>query len=318
MQAFLIGAGCGEVLDYDSDVPKDDEVWSDEEKKKPEVRLAMKVQRQNKKAHLTLLTNISDKTEADKEICHMVEKHMNKVKGYAAGNFQGALRDLDRRFLRKKKMDTKSKIQSKYYSYEMKADARPGIFIMKREQWWKRLINDYGMNISEEEFVQDALNRLPKSDDPDNLGPYQQKKEFIDQKIAKDPSQFGIMELTDALQEVYDALNPDEDDGDSDDDSDSEDGNVGKPKPTKKPTGETLMAAYGKSTKSLCSYCGKQGHKAADCWEKNGGKRTNKHKAGRGNKSRGGGPKGKFAGWCFCCKKKGHCKSECRKLKQDK
>jgi hypothetical protein len=64
-----------------------------------------------------------------------------------------------------------------------------------------------------------------------------------------------------------------------------------------------------KKFKGKCRNCGKQGHKAADCWyNKN---QDGDNKGGNENKGNGG-DDGGFNGYCFVCGKKGHRASDCR------
>ncbi|KAG7357828.1 zinc knuckle domain containing protein [Nitzschia inconspicua] len=58
-----------------------------------------------------------------------------------------------------------------------------------------------------------------------------------------------------------------------------------------------------------CNYCGKQGHKSAQCFKKQQAEKSKDNKSGNGN--------GKFQGTCHHCGKKGHKKNDCFKLKNE-
>lgn len=76
-------------------------------------------------------------------------------------------------------------------------------------------------------------------------------------------------------------------------------------------TEESALYAGGKY-KGQCTHCGKWGHKAVDCRDKNKPKSTNTDtKTDDGNKPR-------FSGKCYYCGKMGHRSSECRKKEKDK
>ena len=90
---------------------------------------------------------------------------------------------------------------------------------------------------------------------------------------------------------------------------------------------EKALAAkqFKRPFKGMCNTCGKQGHKSADCWEneKNKSKRPanwrsskSKNNNNNNNNNNKNNDKNNSEKTCFYCKKKGHVKEDCFKLKK--
>lgn len=85
-----------------------------------------------------------------------------------------------------------------------------------------------------------------------------------------------------------------------------------------KVTEDIALATKGGKFKGLCTTCGKQGHKGADCWQnpKNKDKRPKWLKEKTEEKSEGK-DRTRIKGDCFYCKKPGHREQECFKKKRE-
>lgn len=276
-------------------------LWTDAEKKTDAVKLAIKVRKQNKKAFPLLLSHIDKKkSKAGQEAHHVVKKFIDKKKKCKGGHFEGAWQALEELHEDKDVM-SKAEAQQRCYSCKMSETERPAVFLVKMEELKQKLCNDHSHDILDEEFLQDALNGLPSSEEEGKLGPWQIARQHIERDMKQDKSH-NLSKLTKELKKVHEEPHPD---ADEEVDTDEEDN-------TK--SGEALMAAHGKKFKLLCRKCGKQGHKAVDCWsgKKDSGRKT------RDNGCKGRSSKESFSRKCFHCGKKGHQKSDCHELKKDK
>lgn len=76
---------------------------------------------------------------------------------------------------------------------------------------------------------------------------------------------------------------------------------------------QALAISTGKKFKGKCRVCGKIGHKAADCWEREGNKKPDSDNSSQTQGSK----KPRFKGKCGYCKKPGHKEADCWKKKAD-
>jgi hypothetical protein len=157
-------------------------------------------------------------------------------------------------------------LKQAYYDEKMKEEERPSFFVDKLKKMRKKLTNDMNYMVTDDAFMKDILAKVPRTQDGKTLGPYQVVKRLVIDKIENPLVDFEIEDLVRELDRVYQDMNGD----------DSED-----EKKTREDDG--AYAAFTKQFKGMCRSCGKYGHMAKNCRERNDGRNNQ----GRGYSQRG-------------------------------
>ena len=225
-------------------------------------------------------------TEKGQSVFYLIEKFHDVHDGYAGGQFYKEWEALTKRY---EEVESKSlaDLKEDYYGAKMTMDQQPSLFVVKMERM-KIKMKEKGFKISEEDFINDVLSKLPESKDPKSMNPYQIKKLFIKEKMT---SGYTLDDMTTDLEKTY-----------------VEDVEDKIEKSTQNAEGEKAFYTPGKTFKGKCNKCGKMGHKGRDCRSSN--YKKNPGKGGSNDNEK----KKKFTGDCYHCGKPGHTKAQCWKL----
>ena len=314
MRSYLAQKGLSELFTYTRDIERDDKTWTEDEKKTDAVKKAYRMRSLNRKAAGILMSSIDTDTELGKSAFGLVEAFCSETNGHAGGLFLKSWEALMTRYEDKETID-EAKLKKAYYNEQMKEDAVPHLFIDKMKKMRKRLEDEVGYKLTDEQFMKDVLARLPThGDDEKNLGPYQVKKLFIDEKIKDMANKaYTIQDMERDLTLVHEELYGKSDSEDSDDEGDDI-----------KVQDDKAMPAFTKQFKGLCRVCGKMGHMGKNCPENQGDKKPRgkfqggfrrgggrfNYKGGRGRGRGFGRSNGRrFDGKCHKCGKYGDRKS---------
>ncbi len=264
LESALVRHDMADLLYYDGEILPDNYEFTDEELEDQEAVDEMKkLRKMNVKAAGILLDSIQTKTMDGKVAFNTVKKFKDKDEGFVGGNFKKAWVALSEIY-EDEKILPKSEVKRLYYSYMMKPNDKPRVFITNFEERREKM-REIGCPVSKEDFINDILDRLPASKDKkDQVGAWWQttKMRIEDQiKVRADDTDKGpytLEELQFELEKAYRQINPEkiEYHGAVTDDKD-DDG------------AEKAFAGFGQ-TKKPCRNCGQWGHKYDRCPKKKG------------------------------------------------
>ena len=198
-----------------------------------------------------------------------------KTTDYKDGNINVAWKNLTNKYC-PTSAPSLTRITKTFYSAKMKEKTDPDLFITHLEDLRDQM-EEMGSVMTDKQFVVHVLNNLPKD--------FEQQVVILEKKMDDEKS-ITIEEVREDLLLKFEriSVNPKDDEE------------------------EVAMVAGGNSRR--CHQCGKIGHIARFCKDRN---KNNKSVKLRGSF---GGAK-KFEGECFYCKKKGHRMSDCYKKQRD-
>ena len=311
MESSLAQRDLIDVMTSNDAVALDTKIWTVQEQATDTVKAEVLLRKNNRKAAGILLNSIKTDTEEGKGAFNIVDKFIDANAGYAGGQFKKAWAALARVY-EDTDLITVSELKKKYGNFQMRDDEKPHVFITKMDLARTELKEKSAKEVvSDVTFINDVLARLPVGHDSSQLGPYQQTRKTIEDKIAQrieDGKQaYSVNDLQKELERTHQDL--------FGRDADEE-------YPRDRKPAEAGFAGFG-PFKGKCHKCGVYGHMASKC--RAGGNRGSfqSGRGGRGGRGRfggrgrGGGRSGGFAGNCFYCGMIGHTKRDCRKLKAD-
>ena len=208
-----------------------------------------------------------------------------KSKDYEDGNARTAWRNLTRKYA-PKTAPTMTKLSQMYQNARLREGRDPDVFITHLEDLRTQL-ETMNWTVTDTQFMVKILNSL--TDD------YENQMEDLEKRIGKTGSDaLTIEDIREELNLRYERLTEKE------------------RKSQKKDYGngsETALFAGG--FKGRCHNCGKYGHKAVECKDKNN------NTGGASNKGNSNGSGREFKGKCYKCGEKGHMKRDCPKGKDE-
>ena len=291
MESYLARSGLGDMLreQTSDDLKRDEYVFPDAtDQQKADKEEGENLQKMNRKAAGIIMNSITTDTKKGQAVFYLVEKFHDADLGFAGGQFWKEWGALKKRF-DTVKAKTLQELEEEYYTAKMTEEDEPSLWITDLERL-KIKLKEKKHDIPEEDFLNGILNKLPESKDPGVMHPYQVKKMFIKEDMAKAGSSYDLDDLILDLEEVY------------------KDHFEEKETTKSKNEGERGFYTTGGGYKGKCRNCGKMGHQSKDCWSKKG------KENGGGKYPKKSEPGKKFEGECFHCHKKGHRMSECWKL----
>ena len=255
----------------------------------------IQIRDQNTKAAAFLLQSMDVTTKSGKWAFNVVSSYMD-TSDYPSGHFPNAWSHLCDHFEKKNPVEAIDCVQE-YFEMKMDLEDDPKTFIMELGEK-RKLVNknvDASSQISDAAFMKHVLAKLPRHDDPNNMGPYQIKRESILDKMENNTN-YDLKKLTEDLRTVYKILH---DNSGEDQGKESKSGDVG-------------LAAFNRQAKRKCGKCGKWGHTSRFCR----GSNNNDSSSGPRNQGNRNGQRSRII--CHHCKKPGHIRRNCFKWKAEK
>ena len=199
METYLARLDLTEVLDDSIVFPKDDEMGTtDDEKEK-----FKELKRKNRKAASTLLDSITSAEEKGKTAFFFIERCFSADDGFAGGHFRNAWNALIARYEKVQVKNLRDQKQE-YYTERMGKHEQPFSFIVRMDRMRSDL-KKLKYEISEEDFIQDILSKLPESKDMDNLTAFEVERKMIEKRIedSSSTSPYSMDNLITDLERVF-------------------------------------------------------------------------------------------------------------------
>ena len=130
----------------------------------------------------------------------VVKEFVNAEEGYAGGHFIKAWNALVKRYEDTDTIDV-ADLKQTYYDEKMTEDMRPSHFVDKMKKYRKRLTNEMGYKIEDEQFM-DILAKLPKGSDDKALGPYQIQRRMIVKDIENATAARSTYDIEDMVRDL--------------------------------------------------------------------------------------------------------------------
>jgi len=271
-------------------VPSDDE-YSEMEAGAPKTK-AKVLRKLNKDAFIDLLLSITADTETGRIAFQIVKG--SKTKELSDGDARAAWKKLNSKF-ESTRAPNRLLLKEKFINSRLKsARSDPDVWITQLEDLQVQINNAREGSITEEDLMEHILGNLPSVYD---IEVHTLRKRLDD---LHDP--LTLEELREELCLKFEMMN-----------------RRGKLGLAQSPNEEHALFAGG--FKGKCNNCGKIGHKARDCRDKNNGNKqhggnNNANDNGNGNSNNNSNNGNDKNMECFYCKKKGHRIANCYKLKQ--
>ena len=178
MESYLARLDLSDLLTGKITIPKDNAVGSDDKEK---IEFDEK-RSKNRKAAGTLLNSIDSSTEEGKAAFFLIERYHDADDGCAGGQFIEEWKALTARCetvqvknLRDQKKD--------YYTDKMGQREQPSLFVVRLDRMRKDL-KKMKHDIDEDDFIQDALGKLPESRDPEKMTPCEVERKLLERRMS--------------------------------------------------------------------------------------------------------------------------------------
>ena len=274
--------GYKDILTGKVKVPSDEE-YDDMEDATLKAK-AKALRKLNKDAFIDLLLSITAETETGRIAFQIVKG--SKTKDLSDGDARAAWKKLNSKF-ESTRAPNRLLLKEKFTNSRLKsARSDPDVWITQLEDLQVQINNARENSITEDDLMEHILGNLPSVYD---IEVHTLRKRLDD---LHDP--LTLEELREELCLKFEMMN-----------------RRGKLGLSQTPNEEHALFAGG--FKGKCNNCGKIGHRARDCRDKNGNKGKQENNGGSNNQNNNEADKNVE---CFYCKRKGHRISNCYKLKQ--
>ena len=261
----------------ETQVPKASEDVKEDKAKKD-------VQDLNEIAYGDLIMCMDTSSTAGKIAFNLVKSSKNK--DYPDGNATISFKKLKDKYASESAPNV-SKLYNQFYTSKLKKNQDPDVWVMYLEEIRLRLEEmESKAPMTDDQFLRFVLNNL----NPD----YDILVDLLARRIGCEKDPLSIDELRSELNLRYDRMRTRKDDDIPED------------------KGEHALFAGGKF-KGKCRNCGKWGHKAKDCDDRDSKKGTNTQQGKRNSNfnSRNGNGTSTFKGKCYTCNQYGHKSPDC-------
>ena len=228
----------------------------------------------NKRGYIDLVLSIEGNTEPGRVAFGIVKGSKGERK---PGDCHLAWQRLSKKY-EPTSAPSRMNLRKKFLSMKLKTKEDPDVWLTRLEDLKEQLVNA-NAKMEDDDILEHALNNLPKE--------YEIVVAPLEKRLSAQFNPLTIEELREELNLKYLRLYGSKEES---------------------LTGESETALFAGGFKGKCNECGKLGHKARDCKDKDGKKNNN-------NNSRRNGTR--FNGNCNYCKKKGHMEKNCFKKKKD-
>ena len=146
----------------------------------------------------------------------MIAKYVGTASGFAGGDFWSSWNALIKHYEHKDKIEAVD-AEQECFDCKMSIEDYPANFITEL-QIKKDLLNksvDASRVIDDEQFMLHVLSKLPKSDNPKTLGPYQMQRQVIKEKVSNNTN-YDIDDLILDLTEICNIIHEDDEEGGTD------------------------------------------------------------------------------------------------------
>ena len=276
-EARAVRRGYEKILNGDDPIPRsseDESALTAEEKKTKDL---------NEEAFADLILSMDTETSGGRVAFGIVARA--KKGEYKRGNARQAWKDLQEKY-EPTTAPTMSKLSQVYQNARLKEGNDPDVYITYLEDLRERL-DVVNWEITDVQFMTKILNSLTKD--------YKDEMKTLEKDLNKTGAgALTVKKIREELNLQYERLGH----------------GKGRSRKNGYSGGGSETALYAGGFKGRCNNCGKYGHKAADCRDKDSGGGGGENK-NNGSNNNGGGFKGK----CFNCGKVGHRKKDCPERK---
>jgi hypothetical protein len=242
----------------------------------------------NELAYTELILSIDDTTSNGKVAFNLVKGCKNK--DYADGNASMAWERLKNKY-EPQSAPSLVKMEKQFRQSALKKVQDPDVWITELEDYRMKL-DELGSSISENQFILHILNNMTAD--------YDLQLAMMEKRINDKINPLTVDKIRADLNLRFERLNEKKDDTDNEDNQD--------------------VAFFGGQFKGKCRNCGMMGHKLISCKNKirqNGFQNGSQTNSQSGGQNRGNQVNLRNGAYCTYCRRPGHYRSNCMKLKKN-